>query len=456
MDKGVLFQIECPVMSADALCRKFGHHEGFNAGSAGITWLLADKTAKVNTSVSVKCTNELLQGLGDAVHVREVADLEHLSGIVPGSGIYQLLCASHDEIIERIQRRLHWFSSKVLADEGVYIFAAHRNAVKCIRYCEKIGITIAGLLDNDPAKHGKEICGINVTGIDGIPKDAIIVNASGRYCIEINEQLDRLGYEFHLDFMELLFIYDLPFQATGAFREYVTEVIRYRFKVLSMYLACKDDQSRALIDGLVLYRLTLQSDCLKGLISPYDQEFFAKDIISFGSDEVFVDGGAYDGDSFKKFKDMTRGFKAAYLFEPDLEICDKMHVAIGDEKGVFIINSGLWSTAGELKFSVTGDMDGAISDHGEVSISVVALDDHIDEKLSYIKLDIEGAEAEAMIGAKRHLGTDRPKLAIAVYHKACDFWELPALVEKFGGMYDFSFRHYSHTIDDTVLYATPI
>lgn len=75
------------------------------------------------------------------------------------------------------------------------------------------------------------------------------------------------------------------------------------------------------------------------------------------------------------------------------------------------------------------------------------------EAPTFIKMDIEGAEKEALIGAEQIIRCHKPKLAICVYHKPEDIYVLPELINSFREDYRFYLRHYSNTIYETVLYA---
>lgn len=90
------------------------------------------------------------------------------------------------------------------------------------------------------------------------------------------------------------------------------------------------------------------------------------------------------------------------------------------------------------------------------AIPVVALDDVCkDEAVTFIKMDIEGSERNALLGSERTIARCKPKLAISIYHKPEDVWELPELILRMNPEYALYVRHYSLTAEDTVLYAIP-
>jgi hypothetical protein len=116
---------------------------------------------------------------------------------------------------------------------------------------------------------------------------------------------------------------------------------------------------------------------------------------------------------------------------------------------------GAWNKNETLSFVSVGEGSKIIDESGETeTISAVRVDDVLgSEKVTYIKMDIEGAEINALIGAKNIICRDKPKLAISVYHKRSDIWEIPMLLLKYNPEYKFFLRVYSFTGNDTVLYA---
>lgn len=175
--------------------------------------------------------------------------------------------------------------------------------------------------------------------------------------------------------------------------------------------------------------------------------------------EVFVDGGAFDGKTSLEFKKwcMREGgqFRKVCLFEPDIENQKKCEATLQEiRKKVEIIPKGLWDGEETLKFTSLGNGSSYIGEtECAYEIQVTALDNVIQDEVTFIKLDIEGAEYEALCGAERIIKTYAPKLAISIYHKPEDIWKLPTLVLSYHENYRFYLRHYSLAASETVLYA---
>lgn len=173
-------------------------------------------------------------------------------------------------------------------------------------------------------------------------------------------------------------------------------------------------------------------------------------------EEVFADCGCFDGENSVMFsKWANKDNFRIYAFEPDssnLKKCIDIFSSQGIEK-YELINKGVWSGNTNLCFEENANEGSKLSDKGEIVIPVTSIDSAIEGKVTFIKMDIEGSEYEALIGAKNHIEKYKPKLAISIYHKPEDIWEIPNLILSFNSNYKFYLRHYSLSSEETVLYA---
>ena len=113
---------------------------------------------------------------------------------------------------------------------------------------------------------------------------------------------------------------------------------------------------------------------------------------------------------------------------------------------VTIRNTGAGSRHGELFLSrAPSDASANHLSTNEAAgqhIEVMPLDEDILEKITFLKMDIEGAEWDALLGCGRIISQDHPKLAVCVYHGYDDLWRIPALIESMNPDYEFYLRHY--------------
>lgn len=199
-------------------------------------------------------------------------------------------------------------------------------------------------------------------------------------------------------------------------------------------------------------------------------EYFRDDIFQWDNNEVYVDAGAFDGDSITQFIKKNFNFKKIYAFEADrknYEMLRNSYIYQAFKDKIEIFNRGVWDQF-ETVYFVEGmeTSSSAVSESGldmtddsgvnmQIgSVECVPLDAVISEKVTFIKMDIEGSEMKALSGARRLITTYKPKLAICIYHKLDDLWKIPQYIHSLVPEYKFYVRHHSILYVDTVLYAT--
>ena len=141
------------------------------------------------------------------------------------------------------------------------------------------------------------------------------------------------------------------------------------------------------------------------------------------------------------------------LFEPDACLAEAARRRVASVPGARCTRAGLSARSGVMQFASTGGMDGAIAlDHGEV-IDVVTVDGSVGARVTYLKLDVEGAEEAALRGARRTIAVAHPVIAVAAYHRAADLWRLPAWIDAHAQGCTLYLRHHTELAFETVVYA---
>lgn len=170
----------------------------------------------------------------------------------------------------------------------------------------------------------------------------------------------------------------------------------------------------------------------------------------------FVDGGAYNGDTYLELCGMTE-VETAHLFEPDAANFTQLtrHVAQTGRKAQ-CLPLGLADSYRILSFNAGSGEGASISETGTSHIAVAALDDVLTaHSVDFIKLDVEGAELQALQGARKLILRSRPVLALSLYHQPQDLWELPLALADLCEDYRFHVRQHYFNSFDSVLYAVP-
>lgn len=188
----------------------------------------------------------------------------------------------------------------------------------------------------------------------------------------------------------------------------------------------------------------------------HDNQYFDPNLINYSNNEIFVDAGSFNFNSSIFLAQQCKTLKKIYAFEPDrknIEICRK-RVNTFTKCEVKLFEAGLWSCNDILNFNLYGGGGSCIVDSGNAKVPVVPLDNVIDENgVTFIKMDIEGAELEALKGAAETIKRFKPKLAISIYHKPEDIIDIPGYIMDLNRGYRFFIRHYTNWTVDTILYA---
>lgn len=309
----------------------------------------------------------------------------------------------------------------------------------------------------DTYKAGQEYAGFQIQTLETALKQypqAYVVICTVHQHDEIHAQISQmlpkdriLGYDY---------IVAARSEMSGkAYYDYVVQK-----KAAYNWLACNlaDEKSLETLRQAVIGRITLDSTCF--LKVQTELSYFSKDIIKLRDDEFFVDGGAYIGDTVDVFLKQTSGkFNKIVCFELSKNRCETIQQQYADLLAagkLEIHQKGLWNKTEIGTFFENGEDSRLLSNSGVGEcIGMVALDDCVSEPVTFIKLDVEGAELKALQGAEKLIRKYRPILAICVYHKLEDLGEIPQYIASLHLDYQFYLRQYSPTLYDTIFYAIP-
>ena len=351
-----------------------------------------------------------------------------------------------------------------LTGRQIWIFGAGNTAAlyaNGLARLEKEGFKIAGYTDNNQSKWGTECNGRQVVSPQSLfeKKDEICVlicSIQSRVVKAVSKQLSEMG------------IMNYP----------IDEVIlkQHADQVLAVYDLLEDEESKQVYETLTYERMKVEGAPLP--VSADEQYFALPPFTLSNSGEVFVDCGAYVGDSIERYLWAKDGvFQKIIAFEPDehnvrtmkyrterlvrewglkedsIEII-QAGVANKNQTGTLVrydTNNGLGSKIVAGQESGTGDLN---VENAE-GTKVVALDEFLTHPYSFLKADIEGWEYDMLLGAQEGLKEYRPLLAICIYHNVVDFYQIPILLRDMLPDYHFALRQHKHVLSDSVLYAWP-
>jgi FkbM family methyltransferase len=281
-----------------------------------------------------------------------------------------------------------------------------------------------------------------------------IVIASHRV-LSAAERLSRLGFKAVAPFAVLQALAPERFPPHMFYEGLLEDTWEHRdhYRWLAGELA--DDESREVLEAVLTFRQTLNPRVLAPVVKP--ELYQLTGLLTLGDDEVYIDGGAFDGDSIRLFSSRVGGrYRRIYAFEPDPKTFAALKQNFASEPRVEAINAGLYRYKTTLRFRDDASRGAIFAPDGGVDIKVTTVDDVVGEgRVTFIKMNIEGAELDALEGAERTIRRWRPKLAISAYHRPSDLWRIPRLVRRFSEGYGLYLRQHDGGVIETVLYGVP-
>jgi len=301
----------------------------------------------------------------------------------------------------------------------------------------------------DTYKHGTAgLFGLPIISPDELArsyKTANIIITSDTYFNEICEQLIALGlseYQMSVNF--------------SAFNTMIADINEHEDGYAWAYEHFDDELSKS----IVLARLEQLASPLTlpffNNIRSCSPQYFENGIINLGVNEVFVDAGMFTGDTAQILMNLTKDKHLKYYgFEPDSKNFAKATDKLLNINNVELSQMALWDSVMQLNFAQGLEGSSKVMEDSLEFVQATSLDVYFKDKQppTFIKMDIEGAEKQALIGAKDIISKNCAKLAICVYHKPEDIYELPQIMKLYSNKYRFFLRHYTNHNGETVMYA---
>lgn len=189
-------------------------------------------------------------------------------------------------------------------------------------------------------------------------------------------------------------------------------------------------------------------------------QYFPEDIVSLKSCKNVVDCGAYTGDTLEEFHKLTGGYEHYYAFELDhgnYVALQNMVWSLNGTDRITCFPYGVWSEDRDISYgTMASDNSRSIYNPRETeNAHVVSLDQQLqDAAVDFIKMDIEGSEMEALKGAAEIVRKQHPTMAVCIYHRIEDMWEIPLYLKELCGDYKIYTRHHAKFwVSETVCYA---
>lgn len=325
------------------------------------------------------------------------------------------------------------------------------------------GLIISNIIDDDIGLQNSEVEGIKVISFDDFCRiykneevSIVLTSIYGKAILRKIEKCQNIKiYE----------LFDWYSEIIGN-KEWIGKItkdedlfdLKQQWELIRKNL--EDKESIDVLEGLWKYFNTKDLQYIEKICTDADQYFIPEVIDSIKEPLHIIDAGAYRGELLHSIKKNNLCLEKWYCFEPDEE---NFTLLIEQERKNEIrnvqtcIKKGLWNK--ELKvFFEGGNSTGSriVPYETKEYIEVISIDEFIKTgRCNFIKMDIEGAELEALKGGINTIKRERPILAICIYHSLQDFWKIPQYLMEKLEEYSFFVRHHALICNETVLYAIP-
>jgi FkbM family methyltransferase len=312
--------------------------------------------------------------------------------------------------------------------------------------------------DNNPSSWDSMVDGIPVVS----PKAAIERNSHATFVVAIwhpsrSERLtDRLDQLKSLGASNVI-----PFY--GLFAEYGNALLpNFLWERPEYYSARREEieRGRALLDedGRVEFdrQMRLRLGDFSDQVIDSGVQYFPKDLFQLSGNELFVDCGAYDGDTIAEFRRATRDhFEKIIAFEPDPDNFATLKSAVDSDSRVILLPYATGARRETVHFSA-GGTGARISSTGTCEVETVTLDEALDGFApTYMKFDIEGSEPATLEGGRETIQRHRPKMAVCAYHAPDHLWNIPLQLNELLPKFRLTLRPYCFDGFDCVCYCIP-
>jgi FkbM family methyltransferase len=340
---------------------------------------------------------------------------------------------------------------------------------KILAVLRKDGIEPLAFADNNPSLQGKTIEGIQVLSRNQAAEAygssaAFIVTIwnTNHSFVQTRKELIELDCKTVVSAITLRWKYSqnlLPF----FWLDIPSKTIKHAKQIKSAFSLWGDEFSRQEYLAQMRYRILGEFDSLS---EPVQQEsYFPNDLFDLISDENFVDCGAFDGITVKQFLKRQEKYQGKIIaYEPDPNNFESLKNYISKlpqalKEKINPLQYAVSSTAGMVHFDAAGTMGSAISSSGKIEVECITLDENLKSlqiQPTYIKMDIEGAELDAISGAGNVIQQEMPILAICLYHRYDDLWRIPLFIHSLAQDYRLFLRPHETEGWQIVCYAVPL
>ncbi len=316
----------------------------------------------------------------------------------------------------------------------VVIYGMGNGADKVIDEFNRLDIEIKGVTASDDFVRGQQFRGFTVKKLTEFDGEFIIAVAFASCIPEVMNHIYSLCGKYRV------IVPCVPVFGDEIFnREFVE---RHEKELNNAYNLFEDD-SKEIFAGCVDFMFGGELETLKKITTGKDEVF--ENVLKLGNNESYLDLGAYRGDTVEEFLHYCGEIYSDIIaLEPDRRTFKKLEAYLENIEKSKAYQYAVYCENKTLIFSDKAGRQSTISEKG-TEVQAVSVDSlYSDKTVTYIKMDVEGAEKEAIEGSEITLKIQKPKLNIALYHRSADIFSIPLQIAKINPEYKLHIRRHPY------------
>jgi FkbM family methyltransferase len=332
-------------------------------------------------------------------------------------------------------------------DKPIVLYGMGNGADKVLREFEKLSIEPYGVMASDDFVRGQKFHGFTVKKLSDFEEelgDFIIALCFASQLSDVVEHIKNVAEKHRL------LVPSVPVFGENIFNEEF--ILNNKKSLEKAYSLLEDELSKKVFEDIIRFQYSGELEYLEGCTTEKDEAFKFLDL---DEDESYLDLGAYNGDTIEEFLKYTNGkYKSITAFEPSAKSFKKLSDYCAQLDNVSLWQLGSYNKNTTLNFNTKSGRNCAIDEKG-VPVQVARADTILcGKKITYAKLDVEGAEKETFEGMENTIKLFKPKLNVAAYHRSEDIFSLILQLYEFNPDYKFYLRHHPYIPHwDTNLYC---
>lgn len=345
---------------------------------------------------------------------------------------------SDEFMIEKIKEKNVWDYLKETS-LPIALYGMGNGTDMVIEKLEEIGVKAAEVFASDEFVRGHSFRGYKVLKYSELCEkyeDFVIVLC---FALHDEKMLTRIK---ELSQKHTLFAPNVPIVDDGVFtREFIEE---HDEEFDRAYELLSDDFSRKSFIDVLNFKVSGKVEYLFSCQKAKEEIY--SEYLNLGENEIFMDLGAYDGDTVREFISATDGkYESIIAVEADEKNYRKLCVNTQNYSDITTLNLAAWDKKDVLYFEKKKGRNSKLSSSGKVQVNADSVDNILgDRSITVLKMDIEGSEEKALLGARKTIGTHKPKLYVCAYHRNDDMFRLPLTINEICKGYKFYFCHHPY------------